>query len=372
MFGRLLWQLLRGNRGRLAVALVAIVSGGAVISALFNMEIDVRKKLTQEFRSLGANVVLSGQGAGDQSLMNELVAEGAVDRLAPQGTITSPYLYIVARTPANRPVVLAGTWLDRASAITPWWKIQGQPISERSDISHCLVGKNVARQFGLAPGSDLELRYADKSAHFAVSGVIAAGDDEDDQVFASLAAVQSLSGLPDRIEMIQLRVPGSPEAIESIASQLKSALPNAEARPIRQISDAEGNLLARIQLLMISMALLILTLTGLCVLATMAALAMERRADVGLMKALGGSIGRVVGLFLAEVGVLGAVGGVLGYVFGAVLTLWVGKRVFGATISPRLEVLPLTIALMVGVALAGALPLRLLGRVKPAVILRGE
>ena len=51
---------------------------------------------------------------------------------------------------------------------------------------------------------------------------------------------------------------------------------------------------------------------ALCVLATMAALAMERRADVGLMKALGGSIGRIVGLFLAEVGVLGAVGGCAG------------------------------------------------------------
>jgi ABC-type antimicrobial peptide transport system permease subunit len=35
-------------------------------------------------------------------------------------------------------------------------------------------------------------------------------------------------------------------------------------------------------------------------------------------------------------------------------------------------VLPLTVALMVGVALAGALPLRLLGRVRPAEILRGE
>jgi putative ABC transport system permease protein len=372
MFGRLLWQLLRGNRGRLAVALVAIVGGGAVISAMFNMEIDVRKKLTQEFRSLGANVVLSGQGAGDQALMRESAAEGVVERLQPQGTIASPFLYVVARTATNQPVVLAGTWLDRAPAITPWWQIQGEAVLARDDISHCLVGKNVARQFALAPGSDLELRYGDKVAHFSVSGIITAGDDEDDQVFANLAAVQNLSGLTDRIAMIQLRVPGSPAAIQSFASQLKIALPDVDARPIRQISETEGSLLARIQLLMITMALLILTLTGLCVLATMAALAMERRADVGLMKALGGSIGRIVRLFLAEVAVLGAVGGVLGYIFGAALTLWAGKRVFGVMISPRLEVLPLTIVLMVGVALAGALPLRLLGKVKPAVILRGE
>ena len=41
-------------------------------------------------------------------------------------------------------------------------------------------------------------------------------------------------------------------------------------------------------------------------------------------------------------------------------------------ISARWEIFPLTVALMLGAALAGALPLRRLGNVKPAVILRGE
>jgi len=108
------------------------------------------------------------------------------------------------------------------------------------------------------------------------------------------------------------------------------------------------------------------------VLATMAALAMERREDVGLMKALGGSISRIVALFLAEVGVLGAAGGLIGCIAGVALSRWMGERVFGASITPRWETFPLTIVLMTAVALAGALPLRLLGRVKPAAILRGE
>ncbi len=49
-----------------------------------------------------------------------------------------------------------------------------------------------------------------------------------------------------------------------------------------------------------------------------------------------------------------------------------GQRVFDTSITPRWEIFPLTIAMMVVVALAGALPLRLLGKVKPAVILRGD
>jgi putative ABC transport system permease protein len=143
-------------------------------------------------------------------------------------------------------------------------------------------------------------------------------------------------------------------------------------QPIRQVTQAEGNLLHRTRLLIASMVVLILALTALCVLATMAALAMERRKDVGLMKALGGSIGRIVSLFLAEVGVLGAAGAAVGCVAGIALARWMGERVFSASISPRWEVFPVTIVMMLAASIAGALPLQRLGRVKPAAILRGE
>ena len=160
--------------------------------------------------------------------------------------------------------------------------------------------------------------------------------------------------------------------IANFSARLADALPGYDVRPIRQVSDAEGALLGRLRLLIFSMVLLILVLTALCVLATMAALAIERRDDVGLMKALGGSISRVVGLFLAEVGVLGAVGGLIGVIAGVALSRWMGQRVFGTSISVRWEIFPLTIGLMIVVALAGAAPLRMLGKVKPAVILRGD
>jgi len=187
-----------------------------------------------------------------------------------------------------------------------------------------------------------------------------------------LPEVQSFAGLPGQIGLAQLSVRGTAKSISDYAARLATALPAYEVRPIRQVTEAEGDLLNRIRLLIVSMVLLILVLTALCVLATMAALAMERRQDVGLMKALGGSIARIVALFMAEVGMLGAAGGFVGAILGIELSRWMGQRVFGTAISVRWEIFPLTIALMVAVALAGALPLRLLGKVKPAVIFRGE
>jgi len=174
------------------------------------------------------------------------------------------------------------------------------------------------------------------------------------------------------VSLVQLSVSGTAREIEAATRTLAENLPGLDVRPVRQIAAAEGTILKRIQGLLFWTIALILILSMLGVLASMAALAMERRRDVGLMKALGGTVPRIMRLFLAEAGTLGALGGLLGFLVGVLLARWMGERIFGVAISPRLEVLPITIALSIGVALAGASPLRLLGRVRPAEILRGE
>ena len=380
MFVRLLWQLLRGSRGRLMVALIALVSGAAVISALLNLEFDITRKLTEEFRTLGANLVISpgrpvragGLAAEAPTLMDSSAVLSAIERMrTPDIVAAAPFLFVVARS-AKKPVVVAGTWLSEMGKLNPTWKLNGEWVTWREDEAQCLVGRNVARQFLLRPGNQIELTYLGRSAHLHVAGIVDAGGTDDNQVFVNLPLAQRLAGLEGQIGLVQLSVIGSTSSIAEYAAKLSELLPGFDVRPIRQVTQAEGELLTRIRLLILSMVLLILVLTALCVLATMAALAMERREDVGLMKALGGGISRIVGLFLAEVGVLGAAGGLIGTVTGVELSRWMGQRVFGTAISARWEIFPLTIALMVAVALTAALPLRLLGKVKPAVILRGE
>lgn len=382
MFARLLWKLLRGSRGRLAVAMIGLISGAAVISALLNLELDIGRKLSQEFRSLGANIVIAPKpsaqtGAGAAALLSgnqiasDEIARGLAAVNSPDVAASAPYLYIVAHV-ANVPVVVAGTWLDQTPKLDPTWKLDGEWIASRDDNQHCLVGRNAARQFHLALGSQLDLAYLAENASCNVAGLFDSGGAEDNQVFVNLPVAQHLAGIQGAISLWQLSVAGSSQAIAKYAQRLQTQFPSLDVRPIPQVTQAEGDLMGRIRLLIVATIVLILVLTALCVLATMAALAMERRADVGLMKALGGSISRVLRLFLAEVGVLGAVGGLLGCALGLLLSRWMGQRVFAASISPRWEVFPLTIILMIAVALAGALPLRLLGRIKPAVILRGE
>jgi putative ABC transport system permease protein len=374
------FQLLRGSRARLMVATLALVSGAAVISGLLNLDFGVEYQLTQQFRTLGVNVVIAPKTAAaslpesspsTSALMNEGDLMRRIQTDVPAGTAYAPFAFVVARAEES-PVVVVGTWLDELRMLNPTWKMEGNWIDSRGDAAACLIGRNASKQLHLGTGSALSVQYLDQRAQCKVSGILDAGAASDNQVFMNLGAVQSLAGLNDKISLVQLSVPGAPAAIAATADRLSAALPQVQVRPIREVTDAEGRLLGRIRLLIVSMIVLILVLTALCVLATMAALAMERRADVGLMKALGGSIGRIALIFIAEVGALGALGGIVGAALGAVLAYWMGLRVFEAAIPPRWEVFPITVITMTAVAMAGALPLRALRAVKPASILRGE
>ena len=372
MFFRIIWKLLGASRGRLALALVALSSGAAVSSALLNVNLDAERKLTQEFRTLGANIVIAPpSGGSDAALADSSVMDSIAGLRARQIIAAAPFLYVAANS-GTQPVILAGTWFDQVAKMNSWWKIDGSWVGSRESHLQCLVGNAAARQLGLAIGSPVELRSGDHTISLTVAGIVTTGGAEDSQIFTDLSVAQDLAGLSGRVSLVQLSVSGSSSDIEALTNRLAGALPGLDVRPVRQIAAAEGTILGRIRGLIFWTVALILALSMLGVLASMAALAMERRRDVGLMKALGGPVSRIMRLFLAEAGALGILGGTIGFVIGMLLARWMGSSVFGVAISPRPIVFPLTIILTVAVALLGAFPLRLLGRVRPAEILRGE
>jgi putative ABC transport system permease protein len=117
---------------------------------------------------------------------------------------------------------------------------------------------------------------------------------------------------------------------------------------------------------------LVLILTALCVMAAMTNVAMERRNDVGLMKAIGGATRRVLRLFLTEAALLGLAGGLIGAAVGIALSIELGKAVFGIAARPRLIVYPIAVGLTIIVAIASSYPLRRLASIRPASVFRGE
>jgi putative ABC transport system permease protein len=386
MFWRIIRRLITANRGRLFVILLALAAGAAITAALLNLQVDANRRLTTEFRAFGANVIIAPLNAENRRDLPANLETTEFARIPSENqgaTVTKgAFLYAVAEATAYREgrepnsahiVLLTGyRWSgEDFNALVPYKQTEGQNVVFL-DIDTCEVGERIAAAFHLRPGDHLEVSLEGKTRLFGVAEVRSFGGPEDDQVFVPLEDLQELAGLSGWISLIQISVPGTPQSIDRYVSEVRKQMPTASVQPVRQFTEAQEKIYHRINNLLTAAIVLVLILTTLCVLAAMTNVAMERRNDVGLMKAIGGATRRVARLFLTEAALLGLVGGSLGAGLGILLSMELGKAVFGVAARPRLIVYPIAVGLTVLVAIVSAYPLRRLAGVRPAVVFRGE
>src|SRR5271166_443066 len=350
------------RRGRAAAALFAMVVAAAVATAMLNLYIDVQAKLRREFRNYGANIVLVGKDGA--SLPADALA--LVDSALAGRGVVAPFALVVARTSDGQPLVVVGTDFDRVRQLDRWWSVNNWP----SGSQQALVGVR-ALSVVSPKNQPFDLSFQGHMIHLTSAGTVQTGAAEDSRVYLSLADFVSWTGI--QASTLEVAATGSPEEIAGIMHQLEQAIPAADVRPVRQIMEGEARVLGKTRATLLAAAALIILTAALCVLSTLMGWVFDRRRDFAIMKALGASDRLLNGFFAAEAAALGATGAVVGFVFGIGIAAWIGRANFHAPVVPRFTVLPFVLAgSMVVTLLSAILPISLLRRVQPAVILRGE
>ena len=374
MFVRMLLRAAVLRRGRAASALFAMVVAAAVATAMLNLYVDVQAKLQREFRNYGANIILVGKNGA--SLPAEALS-GVDSVLAGRG-VAAPFGLVVARTSDGQPIVVAGTDFGRVKQLNRWWSVSSWPTEiptsraqnarERGHPS--LVGVR-ALPLVSPKGQDFDLTFQGKTLRVSPSGTVQTGAAEDSRIYISLSDFVSWTGVQP--STIQVAASGSPSEVTGVMHQLAQALPSADVRPVRQILEGEARVLGKTRATLLAAAALIILTAALCVLSTLMGWVFDRRRDFAIMKALGASERLLNGFFAAEAAVLGATGAVIGFLLGIGIAAWIGRANFHAAVVPRFGVLPVVLIGSMAVTLLSAiLPISLLRRVQPAVILRGE
>jgi putative ABC transport system permease protein len=379
MFWRILRRLLGANRGRLFVILLALGAGAAVTAALLNLQVDAKRRLTTEFRAFGANIVVAPKSSDGSMLLAGTLPDSVYDKV-PTIPITaggkSAFLFSIGEIRSygsSRPIfaVILGAREEgfTSERLAPFQEVSSYVSKEEPN---CIVGSKVAAQAGVHANDRLFLSEKKSELSCHVTAVEAPGSENDSNVVVSLAVAQRLTGLDGRVSLIRVSFPGTPLQVNEFIASLTEDLPDADVHGIRQFTEGEAKIYNRISGLLTATVGIVLLLTGLCVMAAMTNVAMERKMDVGLMKAIGGSVRRVLRLFLAEAALLGLAGGLIGAALGIVLSMGLGKAVFGVAARPRLIVYPVAVALTIIVAILSAFPLRRLASIRPASVFRGE
>src|SRR5260370_1302682 len=377
----------------------ALALGMAVATAALSVALDVGDRLAREFRSLGANLLVTPQAdslpleiggvdyrpvnAGAYLPESELgklktifwrnnivgfapVLESPVDVWTRSSqTITTPAISAHA--------ILMGTWAahtvsvpDGSAYVTgiektnPWWQVEGRWFKEGAE--ECVIGKSLAARARVRIGDVVNINSPRHNLPFHVTPILSSGGPEDNAIIAPLEIAQGLSNKPVQYRKLYVSALTKPEDefgrrdpntlasadyerwyctpyISSIALQIKQVLDGADVRVIRRVADGEGAILTRVRTLLWLVTFASLLAAALAVGASSAASVIERRTEIGLMKALGAGSG-TVGVFLAAGQLLLApVGGALGLSPGVFLARVVGQKIFG--VAPEFSFLVL-------------------------------
>jgi putative ABC transport system permease protein len=430
MFGRIVKESFVRRRSRKIIAIASVTLGAAVATAMLAVAVGVGDKVNRELRSYGANieavprnrsVTVTAGGVPYQAVAaSAYISEADLPKLKSifwtnNILALAPFLTVPVKATAaagqqtGSDTSLIGTWFDHEmpvesgkpfltgiKQVSRWWKVQGQWPAD----GQCLIGARLAQTLKSGPGDRISIQYTatsgvEQTGSLVISGVLSTGSDEDNAVVAPLAEVQHFAGLDGKVDRVEVSALTNPEDEfgrrdpatltpaeqerwsctpypRSVAQDIEKALPGSEARPVLRISETEGVLLSRVNTMLILAAVAALVAAVLGVASTMMTTVLERKAEIGLLKAIGASNLGVTSLFLAESSIIGLAGGLTGILIGYALAQVISNTVFGSAVAVNGALVPIVLGLSMVVAFAGsAIPLRTALRFEPSIVLKG-
>src|SRR5438067_2486579 len=137
MFLRMLVRAAMLRKRTALSALLAITVAAAAATTMLNIFVDVQSKLRKEFRGFGANIIAEAKTGRSFSAADLHGLEITVGGYG----LAVPFAYAVAHTASGQPVVVAGTDLESARKLNPWWEVSAWP----QGAGQALVGVRAAK-----------------------------------------------------------------------------------------------------------------------------------------------------------------------------------------------------------------------------------
>ena len=326
----------------------------------------------------------------------------------------TPFLDTRVQVSDNVTVSLTGTWFNHhldlptgesldagIVGMRSWWDVtEGRWLDEKDENAseEIMAGTVLAEQNGWLAGDVIRLKGNNGEKDVTLVGIYDAGEDEDEQLYATLDLVQALTDRENKVASIEVsalttpdnelarRAARNPAALSSrdyetwyctayvsaICYQIQEVITGSVATAVRKVAESEGTILDKTKLLMILITALSLIGSALGISNLVTASVMERSQEIGLLKAIGARDRSITGVVMTEILITALLGFVVGYLMGFGFAQLIGQSVFGSSIDMDPKVAPIVAGLIALVTIAGSLPaIRMVLRLRPAEVLHG-
>jgi len=378
---QLVLRALAHRKGRTALLLAVLAMASSLATALGIVSYSMEKRVAEEVRKYGANLIISPESArldvGSGGLNFGVITEPAyLQQRKVEGTLAQSGLKAEhsfhlrgALHWKDADLMVEGVNFSDIRRLFPWWQLKG----DWPAAGEAVVGTDLAARLKFKPGDTLELVGKAQTVRLRISGTVSSGGEEDGLLFLALPELQQALGLDGQLSLVRLMVTAGDDSLKKSAAALQLLLPSAKVNEVRQTARTSEGLLAKVKLLMFMVTAVVLVSAGSSVAGTMSTTVLERGKEIGLMKAMGGTRWEVMLIFCGEAAMLGILGGFAGYLFGSTIAQFITRTVFSASA----EFIPWFAGISLGVSLFLALlgsigPMISVFKLDPVRSLRGE
>jgi len=196
-----------------------------------------------------------------------------------------------------------------------------------------ILGAELARKLGLLRGDEVTVvapvfkvtaaGTMPKVATFQVVGIFEAGMYEYDSTFAyvSLDTIQQLFEMPDVVNGFSVKVKNLDQA-GAIAHDLEKGGTDYWARDFMSMNRNLATALKIEKMMMFVILILIVMVAAFNIASTLIMIVMEKKKDIGILKAMGADAGTIMRIFMWEGSLVGFTGTLLGLTGGLVTCLF--------------------------------------------------
>lgn len=391
------WRGLALRKGRAALMMLGVALGIVTLTVVVSVAKGARTKIERGIRNFGPDAlgVTAGspqfRGPGDERVTTLTLDDAAALAALPGVRVAMPMVIRVEQPVAfqgkNHAAMVFGATADYEEA-WDWQVVRGEQIADAHDASAARVavlGVTVVRElFGADDPIGQSIRVGDQA--FRVIGVLARrganpmGMDMDNRVVVPLQTAMKRIFNTTALSAVRMRAAGV-DAVDDVGARVTALLRERHHVGLGQTDDfavrtptsiraMAGEMVGKLTT-MLGLVTVIALVAGAVVLANilLAAVA-ERRAEIGLQRALGATRRQIVRQFLVEGIVVTLLGGLGGVVVGTLVTSVLARMPKApAVVTWEPFVLALLASVAVGVA-ASYLPARRAAEVDPATALR--
>lgn len=256
---------------------------------------------------------------------------------------------LALRGEATQAIALMGVDLDRYDRVVG---LRSKVISGSARLApgEAIVGRELAADLGVRAGDRLTVQTGLVSDSVRVTALVDLGvkDLNRRTVIVPLRAAQNLLGLPGGATSLDLTVKDVWSA-QALASDLRRQFPYK----IESWQESNAQLVSALSAQSVSTALIrgvVLVVVVLGIASVLVVSVVQKRREIGILRAMGATRGQILRLFLVQGAVVGALGSALGIAL-AVLMIWLFTKFVRGSDGLPLFVIGLPLATAVQVAL---------------------